>query len=220
MSEKAAIAKKISSLCAGKWMQNYTKTKLKTDPLYDGVYSELQESHLPLLDIGCGMGILAMYLRERGWKNPVAGFDYDPSKIKDGLIMIREGAYPEITLAQGDARTELPEHRGNVTILDIMQFFEDAEQTQLLKSAGARVAPGGKLIIRSGLREKNTRFFITWIGDLFAKFTFWMKAAPIHYPTADFFRKTLESEGFQVEIRPFWGNTPFNNFMILATREE
>ena len=218
MSEDAAIAKKISSLCSGKWMTSYTKTKLKTDPLYDGVFVELEDNCHPLLDIGCGMGILAMYLRERGWENPATGFDYDLSKIKDGLIMLKEGSYPEITLTQGDARTELPDFQGNVTILDIMQFFEEDEQILLLKEAGQRVAPGGKLIIRSGLQEKNMRFFVTWIGDVFAKCTFWMKAAPIHYPTSDFFRKTLEAEGFEVEIRPFWGNTPFNNFMILATR--
>ncbi len=47
-----------------------------------------------------------------------------------------------------------------------------------------------------------------------------MKAAPVNYPTREFFQDVLESEGFDVEIRPFWGLTPFNNFMILAKRPE
>jgi 2-polyprenyl-3-methyl-5-hydroxy-6-metoxy-1,4-benzoquinol methylase len=218
MSESARIAKRISSLCRGGWDKRYTKCKLRTDPLYSGVYEELRGSQLPLLDIGCGLGILAMYLRERGWTNDVSGIDYDSSKIRGGLQMIEEGGYQSIELQQGDARAHLPDHKGDVAILDILQFFNDKEQASLLRSAVARIPAGGQLIIRSGLRERNLRFMSTWLGDIFAKVTFWMKAAPIHYPTAAFFREVLEAEGLEVEIRPFWGSTPFNNYLILAKR--
>jgi SAM-dependent methyltransferase len=220
MSEHERIANRISSLCKGFFNPRYTRSKLLTDPLYDGVYRELESSGLPLLDIGCGLGILAMYLRERGWNNPVFGFDYDANKIKRGESMLERGAYAEISLKQGDARTGLPDHQGDVSILDIMQFFNEDEQTALLAEAGKRVAPNGRLIIRSGLKEKNLRFFITWLVDVFAKCTLWMKAAPIHYPTAEFFRSVLEAQGFVVRIRPFWGKTPFNNYLILASRPE
>ncbi len=220
MSERRRIANRISSLCQGFVVKRYTRGKLRSDPLYEGVFRELETRDHPLLDIGCGMGILAMYLRERGWENPVSGFDYDESKITDGRAMLKRGGYGKITLDQGDARTSLPEHSGDVTILDILQFFDRSEQEELLRQAGKRLAPGGKLIIRSGLYEKNVRFGITWLVDLFAKATFWMKAAPVHYPTREFFQKVLAAEGFTVEIRPFWGYTPFNNFMIVARRPE
>jgi 2-polyprenyl-3-methyl-5-hydroxy-6-metoxy-1,4-benzoquinol methylase len=220
MSESSRIAERISSYCGGLWLPHYTSCKLRTDPLYGGVYHELKGSGFPLLDIGCGLGILAMYLRERGWKNVVMGFDYDANKIKGGLRMLATGAYEGIQLRQGDARRGLPEHRGDVAILDILQFFDDAEKTTLLKSAAARVAPGGTLIIRSGLYEKSLRFYTTLAGDMFAKLTFWMKSAPVHYPTGEFFRSMLEAEGLEVEIRPFWGKTPFNNYLILAKRPE
>lgn len=220
MSESIRIANRLSSLCIGFLNPRYTRGKLLTDPVYDGVFRELESSELPLLDIGCGLGILAMYLRERGWRNPVSGFDYDSEKIRRGEVMVARGGYADISLSQGDARTGLPEHCGDVTILDIMQFFNEDEQTGLLKSAASKVAPGGKLFIRSGLKEKNMRFFVTWLGDIFARCSFWMKAAPVHYPTPDFFKRVLEGEGFEVEIRPFWGNTPFNNYLILASRPE
>lgn len=220
MTDHIEIARRISSFCPGLWLPRYTRCKIKTDPLYGGIYEELQGRRLPLLDIGCGLGILAMYLRERGWENPVNGIDYDASKIEAGKTILLKGGYSGISLSQGDARTGLPEHQGDVTLLDILQFFDVEEQVTLLKTAAARVAPGGKLIIRSGLLEKNTRFLTTWIGDIFARCTFWMRAAPIHYPTAEFFRDTLKAEGFEVEVRPFWGNTPFNNYLIVAKRLE
>lgn len=220
MTDTPQIARRISSLCSGLWLPRYTSCKIKTDPLYGGIHAELEKSKLPLLDIGCGLGILAMYLRERGWENTVTGVDYDESKIVEGKNMLAKGGYQSISLSQGDARTGLPEHQGDVTILDIMQFFDAAGQRSLLKAAASRVAPGGKLIIRSGLLEKSTRFFITWVGDMFAKCTFWMRAAPVRYPSRGFFREALEAEGFEVEIRPFWGNTPFNNYLIVAKRPE
>lgn len=217
MSENATIAKRISSLCSGKWNKEYTKSKIISDPLYGGVYQELKESRNPLLDIGCGLGIHALYLREKGWHCPVIGFDYDERKIEEGKQLIIAGGYQNITLSQGDARIDLPEHQGDVTILDILQFFDFDQQENLLRIAAQKVTPGGKLIIRSGIKEKNLRFFITWLGDMLAKCTFWMKAAPTHYPTAKFFHTVLEDEGFHVEVRPFWGKTPFNNYLIVAT---
>eukprot|EP00903_Cladosiphon_okamuranus_P004137 g4135.t1 len=196
------------------------KTPVKTDPLYGGVYAELKDSALPLLDIGCGMGVLAMYLRERGWMNEVRGIDYDASKIVDGKRVLERGGYAEISITDGDARVDLPDFKGNVTILDILQFFSEEEQVKLLKLAAGRVAPGGKLVIRSGIRDGSVRFYTTLAADFFAKLSFWMKSAPVCYPGEELFREELGKEGFDVEIRPLWGKTPFNNFLIVAERPE
>ncbi|MGJ8672633.1 class I SAM-dependent methyltransferase [Rubritalea sp.] len=220
MRNLSEIAKHISSLCTKRWDKHYTHSKIKTDPLYEGVYSELDQRNYGLLDIGCGIGLLAFYLRERGLDTPVLGIDFDDRKIETGKQLIQRGSYANISLSQGDARTSLPEHQGDVTILDILQFLESKDQSQLLNDAAQRVRSNGKLIIRSGLKENNVRFFVTWLADLFAKITFWMKAAPKHYPTAEFFHEHLEKKGFTVDIKPFWGNTPFNNYLIVATRQE
>ena len=218
MRDKKRIASHIASFCPFRGDRCYTKIKILSDPLYEGVYQELENRNNALLDVGCGLGILALYLRERGWLAPCVGFDYDQRKIEDGKKIIALGIYQNIQLIHGDARVDLPPHQGDVTILDILQFFEPTEQEKFLRTAAKKVCPGGKLILRSGLRQKNLRFFLTWLGDVFAKVTFWMKAAPTHYPTAQFFHTVLEDEGFALEIRPFWGKTPFNNYLIVATR--
>jgi len=159
-----------------------------------------------------------MYLRERGWTPPIEAIDYDPDKTERGKVVIEKGGYQNITLSQGDARSGLPIHSGNVTILDILQFFTPDEQEKLIHIAGGRVCHGGKLIIRSGIKDKSLRFFATWLGDMLAKMTSWMQAAPTHYPSTEMFKKVLERDGFTVEIRPFWGKTPFNNYIIVAER--
>lgn len=170
------------------------------------------------MDIGSGMAILAFYLREKDWSNPVTAIDYDERKIEAGNLLIQKGGYQGITLERGDARESLPTHQGDVTILDILQFFQKTDQIKLLELAAENVAPGAKLLIRSGIKERNFRFFITWVVDVFAKCSFWMKAAPTYYPTKETFEGVFGKEGFDLEIRPFWGNTPFNNYLVVIKK--
>lgn len=206
--------KEIARLFPGRWNRNYVAAKLRTDPLYTALARELRGSELPLLDLGCGLGLLAFFLRSQGVGVPIHGLDYDSRKIRDARNAATAAASTGLDFSHHDARGGLPEHCGNVSILDILQFFDPAEQETLLKLAASRVAPGGKLVIRSGLRDDSWRFKITVFGDLLAKATFWMKAAPTHYPTAADFQRILGSFG-EVEISPLWGGTPFNNHLIV-----
>ncbi len=208
---------KIASLFPSRWEHHYVSAKLRTDPLYRALEIELRGSESPLLDLGCGLGLLAFFLRAKGIKVPIHGLDYDQRKVEMATHAAETSGTRDVTFSHHDARSGLPDHQGNVSILDILQFFTPTEQETLLNLAAARVAPGGKLVIRSGLRDDSTRFKVTVLGDLLAKATFWMKAAPTHYPTADDFQRILTSFG-KVEISPLWGGTPFNNHLIVLTR--
>lgn len=213
----AALHARIAGLYPGQWDRRYVPAKLKSDPLYGAVHEELRGSPLPLLDLGCGLGLLAFYLRESGHRFPIHGLDYDSRKIDGARQATAQGGYTGISFDHHDARLGLPDHSGNVTILDILQFFDPTQQETLLRLAAERVAPGGKLVIRSGLRDDSWRFKVTFAGDLLAKFTFWMKAAPTHYPSAEDFQRHLSPYG-RVRIEPLWGATPFNNHRIVLER--
>jgi SAM-dependent methyltransferase len=210
----ADLPRKLAKPFPGIWDRSYVSSKVKTDPLYGAVYEELRDSALPLLDLGCGLGLLAFYLRERGLVFPIRGLDYDPRKIDSANRVIPLLSHRELSFATHDAREGLPEHTGNVSILDILQFFTPPEQEALLGLAAARLAPGGKLVIRSALRDESWRFKVTVAGDLLAKASFWMKAAPTHYPTSEDFERILSPHG-AVRIVPLWGGTPFNNHLIV-----
>jgi SAM-dependent methyltransferase len=207
----------IAALFPGRWNRNYVASKLRTDPLYTALEAELRDSPLPLLDLGCGLGLLAFFLRAKGIKVPIHGLDYDPRKIESARQAAITARSDGLDFSHHDARSGLPDHSGNVSILDILQFFTPAELKDLLDLAASRVAPGGKLVIRSGLRDASWRFKITVLGDWVAKASCWMKAAPTRYPTADDFERTLTPFG-QVSISPLWGGTPFNNHLIVLKR--
>ena len=214
-----AAVPKIADLFPGRWDRNYVAAKLRTDPLYTTLAENLRGSDLPLLDLGCGLGLLAFFLRAQGIDVPIHGLDYDSRKIAAARRATVSSNLRGLEFTHHDARTGLPAHQGNVSILDILQFFTPDEQEALLKLAASRVAPGGKLIIRSGLRDASRRFKVTVLGDWLAKATFWMKAAPTHYPTAGNFQNILGPFG-TVELSPLWGNTPFNNHLIVLTRAQ
>lgn len=209
---------KIAALCPQRWVQYYTRSKLSSDPVYGAVSKEVMGTTEPLLDIGCGIGLLAHYLHVCGHRAPVTGFDYDQRKIDSAISMASSAGHRHLSFSAGDARTGLPEFRGHVVILDILQFFNESEQDALLTAAASRVAPGAKLIIRSGLRDDSGRFRITVLGDYLAKACFWMKAAPTCYPDAAQFQRVLTAAGLKVSIKPMWGGTPFNNFLIVGQR--
>lgn len=199
------------------WFRNYVKSKLRTDPLYPAVWQELKGSTLPLLDLGCGLGLSAFFLRHCGFTPPIVGLDYDLPKI-EAAQTIAEQFYPDTEFCHGDARDGIPEFTGSVTILDILQFFEKPEQQRVLESAAHSVAGGGKLVIRSGLQDTSWRFQITRIGDRFARATRWMKAAPACYPTHEFICGILENAGLKGTTKPLWGKTPFNNYLLSYSR--
>jgi 2-polyprenyl-3-methyl-5-hydroxy-6-metoxy-1,4-benzoquinol methylase len=214
MTLSRAALKRIAARCAARWDKFYVPSKLATDPVYGAVASELQGSSLPVLDIGCGIGLLTHYLRECGHGVPMTGFDYDGRKIASARAM--SAGMSDVNFSVGDARCDLPVHQGHVVILDILQFFAPEEQETLLRETAARVARDGKLIIRSALRDESWRYRATVFGDWLAKATHWMKSGPVAYPTAEQFQRVLGEAGLRVTIAPLWGGTPFNSHLIVA----
>lgn len=195
----------------------YAACKFATDPLYPAVATALAGRPYPLLDIGCGLGLLAFYLRHHGFDFPITGLDYDARKILSANETAHRAGTKHVVFQQFDARQPLPDHQGNVTMLDILQFFRPEEQATLLRQAAQRLVPNARLVIRSGVRDASFRYSLTHAADVFAKLTFWMKSAPIHYPTLDFLSEVLGPLG-DVEINPLWGKTPFNNHLVVLTK--
>lgn len=213
------ISKRISEACRGPWLRGYVKSKLRTDPLYEAVVAELIDSAEPLLDIGCGIGLLGSYLRLKGWEGKVTGVDFDPRKIKQGQKMRDKLGLTGIDLKHGLAEEVTQGFNGNVAILDVLQYLDAAGQEKLLNELLPQVSLNGKIIIRSGLYDDSRRFRMTQLGDWFGKLTFWMKESPVHYPSEESLKKAFTANGLTCQISPLWGNTPFNNYLIVGTRK-
>jgi len=214
-AEHRVIAGRIAARLRRPWHRDYARSKLRFDPAYGAVAGAIDGSDTALLDVGCGLGLLGFYLRERGFRGAYHGVDFDASKIDEARRTARhyDGLYFEV----GDANA-LPAFRGHVAMLDVLHYLPHAEQHALLHEAAARVAPGAALVVRNVLRERGWRFHATVLEEHLLYASRWMRSPARHYPRRAEIEDPLRAAGLDVQVRPLWGRTPFNSFVLVARR--
>jgi len=202
-----------------RWDYYYSRAKLGSDPLYPGVSEALRGTRAPLLDLGCGLGLLAHTLRADGIGLAYRGVDSDAAKIRRaGRAAVRVGL-DEARFAVMDLSRELPEHRGSVAMLDVLQFIPYPAQARAIDAMIAMLVPGARLVIRTGLDDGTGRARVTRAVDLFSRALGWMNAMPRYYPDGEALRARLQDAGLRVQFTPLFGRTPFNNWRIVAAKD-
>lgn len=201
-----------------RWDYHYTRIKLGTDPLYPGVHEALRGCDAPLLDMGCGLGLLAHTLRSAGLSMPYRGVDSDAAKIARGARVAEQAQLADVTFETVDLARTIPAHRGSVAILDVLQFIPDEAQVRLIDAAIGMLTPGARLVIRTGLADGSTRARVTRAVDVFSRMVGWMHRAPQRFPDAALLRARFDTAGLASEFVPLHGNTPFNNWRVVAVR--
>jgi 2-polyprenyl-3-methyl-5-hydroxy-6-metoxy-1,4-benzoquinol methylase len=201
-----------------RWDYHYTRIKLGTDPLYPGVHEALRGCDAPLLDMGCGLGLLAHTLRGACLSMPYRGVDSDASKIARAARVAAQAQLADVGFETVDLARTIPAHRGSVAILDVLQFIPDDAQARLIDAAIEMLTPGARLVIRTGLADGSTRARVTRAVDVFSRAVGWMHRAPQRFPDAAQLRARLDAAGLASEFVPLHGNTPFNNWRVVAVR--
>jgi SAM-dependent methyltransferase len=214
--EHRALATRIAARFRRPWHRDYARNKLRFDPAYAAVATVLADATQPLLDVGCGLGLLGFYLRERGFRSDYRGLDFDAAKISAAREAER-ACHARLAFDEGDARG-LPAFCGHVALLDVLHYLPADAQQRLLHEAAARVAPGAALIIRNALRVSGWRFRITVIEEFFLHASRWMRSRAVHFPRREDIETPLRENGFVVDVQPLWGSTPFSSFVIVARR--
>lgn len=201
-----------------RWHYHYSRIKLGSDPLYPGVVAALRGSVAPLLDLGCGIGLLAHALRAEDVGMFYRGVDNDAAKITEAQRAAHHAGLGDAEFQVVDLASTFPAHRGSVAILDVLQYLDDVAQQRLLDAAIAMLVPGARLVIRSGIEDGSRRMQMTRGFDRVANLLGWMNAAPRRYPRAEDLRATLARAGLDGTFTPLHGATPFNNWLVVATK--
>jgi len=196
----------------------YTRAKLGSDPLYPGVADALRGSTAPLLDLGCGLGLLAHTLRADGIGLPYRGVDVDARKIAEATRVAARAGLRDVAFDTVDLTRGMPAHAGSVAILDVLQYVAPDAQSAILDAAIERLSPDGLLVIRTGLDDGGRRLRFTHFADRVGRLVGWMYSPPKAYPREDALRARLAAAGLEADVMPLYGNTPFNNWRIVARR--
>jgi 2-polyprenyl-3-methyl-5-hydroxy-6-metoxy-1,4-benzoquinol methylase len=201
------------------WLQRcYVQGKLAADPAYAATTKLVTNRPMPLLDIGCGIGLLGQYLHARGAVTHYLGVDNDLRKIDAGNRALRLSGLDHVLQLRHTDGLSLQTIRGHVALLDVLHYLPRDGQRLMLQNAIAHLAPGGLLIIRNVLRERSLRYGLTRVSEFFLSASGWMRVGAQHYPSADELRAQLEGAGLAVSVRSLHGKTPFDCYLVVAER--
>lgn len=214
-AETVLIAR-IAARYARREHRSYARGKLRWDPVFRAVAPLFESSSRPLLDVGCGLGLLGQYLREHGFRARYLGVDLDTRKIDEARPAARDGLDLEFATASA---TALPDFSGDVALVDVLHYLPAGHQQLALAEAAARVRPGGLIVIRNVVRDASWRFRATVAEEHFIRALRWMRYPATHYPERNEIEAPLRATGFATEVRPLWGRTPFNSYLFIARRD-
>jgi 2-polyprenyl-3-methyl-5-hydroxy-6-metoxy-1,4-benzoquinol methylase len=206
------VRERVAARFRSRFLRGYSRGKIARDPVYEAASAHLTQA--PLLDIGCGIGLLSFYLREQGFAWPILAIDHDTKKIE--AARAAASADRELSFRAGDARERL-EFAGNVTLLDLLHYFDSATQQRILANVAAAVGPGCVAIIRDGVRDGSWRYRMTYLQESFSRMIGWLRAERLHFPTLPSILAAFE--GFEVVTASrLSGRTPFNNYLFVFRR--
>jgi 2-polyprenyl-3-methyl-5-hydroxy-6-metoxy-1,4-benzoquinol methylase len=206
----------VASLFRNPWLKEYVRGKLRIDPMYGAVFECLRGPSLPILDLGCGIGILLYYLRHRGLHVRIIGVDWDAGRIAVAKQVAQAG-YQDLSFIHQDARQPI-QFQGQVVMLDLLHYIDHDDQRQLLDTVAASIALGGGAVIRQCPRDSSCRFKLTNAVERLGHVLRWHKGSTINFPTREAIARPFQERGFTEEILPMWGGTPFNNYLFVFRR--
>jgi SAM-dependent methyltransferase len=201
------VASRIAAQYPSGFLRTYVRAKLRIDPVYAAAFERIGDSTDPLLDVGCGVGVLAAYLRARGFAAPIRGIDHDERKVAVASRVVHDA-----TFEVGDARSAIAAG-GTVVLLDLLHYFRSDDQAAILASVAANAKT---IIIRDAVRDGSWRYRLTYAQETFSRAVRWLRAERLHFLTREEIVRPFA--GFEAEVVPLYGRTPFNNYLFVFRR--
>jgi SAM-dependent methyltransferase len=194
----------------------YSLSKLFMDPLYEDVGALLRDNSPPILDVGCGIGLMLHALRGSGISSKYQGVDIDAAKIAIARSTVQHEETADVHFEVRDLRRDFPAHLGSVVLLDVLQYIEPAAQEDLIVRSARCLSSDGVLVIRGGLDDGSLRAAATRITDRIGHAIRWMGTSFKAQPKPAQLRAWLQQQGLEAEFHAPSPRAPFNNWLITA----
>jgi 2-polyprenyl-3-methyl-5-hydroxy-6-metoxy-1,4-benzoquinol methylase len=174
-----------------------------------------------VLEIGCGHGLLSLYLALSSPARRVVGVDID----RDKIAVARRAAE---RLDEGEAHVsflavepgELPEGPfGAVVICDVLYLLGPHARTELIEASAGRLGPDGVLLIKEAARTPRWKGLLTVAQEHLATSVLRItEGDSVDFADPDQFAAQLTGLGFASETRRVDRGYPHPHVLLTARR--
>jgi len=149
----------------GPVLEWYCRVKTKLEGNYEQFHTMIPRSG-KFYDLGCGYGFMTYMLHWAARGREFTGVDYDAEKIEVAQHNFLRDEH--IRFEQGDLNTYALQACDGIIISDVLHYLLPEQQQALLERCVAALNPGGKLIIRDGVKELEGRHKGTRLSEYFS----------------------------------------------------
>lgn len=214
---------------AGRFAWHFARGKLGGDPAFAGLLAHgLIADQARLLDIGCGQGLLAAWLRaartlhDRGewpsaWPAPprprsIHGLELMPRDVERAQRALGNAA----TFTCGDMCRSDFGKVDVVVILDVLHYVNIAAQDDVLRRVRDALQPEGTLLLRIGDAAAGLPFKLSFWVDHVVSFVRGHRQVRMYCRSLAEWRAALTALGFAVTSMDMHHGTPFANVLLIA----
>jgi 1-acyl-sn-glycerol-3-phosphate acyltransferase len=153
----------------GTSVEQFVYWKMKLDALFPALDSVVPRQGY-ILDLGCGYGMATHWLATFTDERTFLGVDYDEDKIRVARRTAPD--HPRIRFETADILEYEYPPCDVILLLDVLHYWQPAKQQRILTKARQALRPGGRLVLRDGVRAGTEahrkvhrwELFATWIG--------------------------------------------------------
>ena len=215
----------------GKFSYYFAGGKLAADPAYRAILERgLLQDRRRLLDLGCGLGLLASVLRAaehlsqdagwpQGWPAPPRGLSIRGIELRPATVARARRALGAVAeIVQGDIRVAEFGDADAVVLLDVLHYIEHSAQQALLERVRSTLPPGGVVLLRVGDANGGLRFRIGQWGDGAVMLARGRGLSRQYCRSLAGWRALLLACGFDCQLLSLSDRTPFANVLRARPR--
>lgn len=213
----------------GRFAYGFARGKLAGDPAYRAILERgLLAGRRRILDLGCGLGLLAAVLRAAelcsregrwpaGWPPAPRGVSIRGIELMPRTVeRARRALGGAAEIVQGDIRVADFGAADAVVILDVLHYIEADAHRSLLERVHATLAPSGLLLLRIADAAGGLRFRIGQWWDGAVMLARGRGLLRQHCRSLDGWRSLLLECGFDSQVMLMSEGTPFANVLLCA----
>jgi SAM-dependent methyltransferase len=198
----------------GRWLRGYVRGKLRVDPVFEAGRAVVDRVGGPVVDLGCGLGLFGLWLRQHGSGAAYQGCDLSEWKILAGQNAADRSGYGNFRLRAGDLSVFPLEGARVVCAFDVIHYLDHAKQAELLARLAAAARSGSMVLLRTGVRGCGWRSAVTRAEEWWTRASGWIRGGSINFPRLADLTATFEAAGCRVEAKPLWGRTFFSSYWM------